>query len=308
MKILVTGGAGFIGSNIVDEYIELGHKVVVVDSLYTGKRENINPNAKFYKVDIRDRKGIEAIFKKEKPELVSHHAAQMDVRKSVSDPIFDADVNVLGALNIIENSVKNGVRKIVYAASGGTAYGECGKKAPDESSPCLPDSPYGVTKRIADYYLRYYNKIYGIDYTVLRYGNVYGPRQDPHGEAGVVAIFSEKLLKNENVVIYGDGKQMRDYVYVKDVVRANVLALKKGNNEIINIGTGVTTSVNQLFSFTAAICGYNKKPSHKPKRPGELFKSVLCIDKAERMLGWKPEVAIRTGLRETIQYFRTKGK
>lgn len=304
MKILVTGGAGFIGSHIVDAYVKLGHKVVIVDNLYTGKKKNINPKVKFYKADIRNAKLMAQIFKKERFNVVSHHAAQMDVRKSVADPVFDAQVNILGLINILECARQNKVKKVIFASSGGTIYGECGKLAPKEGAPSRPDSPYGITKRASEYYLRCYEGLYGLKFTSLRYGNVYGPRQDPHGEAGVVAIFSNRILAGENVFIFGNGKQMRDYVSVNDVVDANVLALKKGDNQIINIGTNQATSVNKLFSEMAGISGYKKPPVYKPARAGELYKSFLDITKAKKVLGWKPKLALKTGLKDTIEYFK----
>ena len=212
-------------------------------------------------------------------------------------------MNILGALNILENAKKNGVKKVIFASSGGTIYGECGSKAPDEKAYADPLSPYGIAKYSVEYYLKYYRAVYGLKYTILRYGNVFGPRQDPHGEAGVIAIFSGKMLKGERVTVFGDGKQMRDYVYVADVVRANVLALKKGDNEIINIGTQQATSVNRLVQEMSRITCLNEKPLYKPARTGELFRSFLAIKKAGRVLGWKPEVPLYEGLKKTIEYF-----
>ncbi|MCX5781724.1 MAG: NAD-dependent epimerase/dehydratase family protein [Elusimicrobia bacterium] len=302
MKILVTGGAGFIGSHIVDGYIAAGYKVAVIDNLSSGKKENINPKAKFYKLDINS-KEIEKIFFKEKFDLVNHHAAQIDVRKSVQDPMFDAEVNIVGALNIFESSRKSKVKKVIFASSGGTIYGECGRKTPDEKADANPLSPYGIAKYSIEFYLKYFLKTYGLNYTILRYGNVYGPRQDPHGEAGVVAIFSGRMLNNEKTVIFGNGNQMRDYVYVGDVARANIFALKKGNNEIINIGTGKASSVNELFKKIAFITDFRKKPVYKPARAGELYKSVLDIKKAKKILKWEPSVSLKSGLEKTVKYF-----
>ena len=302
MKILVTGGAGFIGSNIADAYVASGHKVVIIDNLSSGKRSNINPKARFYQLDVNSDK-IDAVFSKEKFDVVNHHAAQIDVRKSVEDPGFDAKVNILGALNILENARKNAVKKVIFASSGGTIYGECGSKAPDEKAKGDPISPYGIAKYSVEFYLKYYRAVHGLSYTILRYANVYGPRQDPYGEAGVIAIFSGKMLNGKGVIVFGEGKQMRDYVYVGDVVRANVMALKKGDNEIINIGTGKTTSVNQLVSEMSQITGLKEKPVHKPARAGELFKSFLNVGKAGRVLSWKPEVPLYAGLKKTIEYF-----
>lgn len=305
MKILVTGGAGFIGSTIVDEYVKLGHKVVIIDNLSSGKKKNINPRARFYKCDIGDAARVGRIFRKERFDVVTHHAAQIDVRRSVADPVFDARVNVLGTLVLLENCRAHGVKKVIFASSGGTIYGECGRIPPTELSPGRPLSPYGITKHCVEFYLKYYAALFGLKYTVLRYSNVYGPRQDPHGEAGVVAIFSQRILNNEEIKIFGDGKQLRDYVYVADVARANVLALTRGTNEIINIGTRKASSVNDLYRAMAAVTGYAKKPVYKPARPGELFRSFLDAGKARRVLGWQPRVSFSEGLLKTIEYFKT---
>lgn len=304
MKVLVTGGAGFIGSNIVDALIEKKHKVSIVDNLATGNMKNVNKKAKFYKVSVTDFNKIENIFKKEKFDVVIHHAAQLDVRKSVADPNFDADVNIKGTINILEACKRTKVKKIIFASSGGTIYGECSSKAPDEKAFANPLSPYGVAKLSVEHYIKCYSALYGLKYTVLRYANVYGPRQDPFGEAGVVAIFIGKMLKNEPVFIFGDGKQLRDYVYVKDVVDANLKALNKGNNEIINIGTHKTFSVNQLEKELSKITNYQNKPIYKPKRSGELLKSFLNISKAKKVLNWQPKTDIVTGLKNTVDFFK----
>ena len=304
MKILVTGGAGFIGSNIVDALIEKKHKVVIVDNLATGNIKNVNKKAKFYKVSVCDRKKIDEIFKKEKIDIVIHHAAQLDVRKSVEDPCFDADVNIKGALNILEACKNTKVKKIIFASSGGTIYGECGTKAPDEKAFANPLSPYGVAKLSVEHYIKAYSALYGLKYTILRYANVYGPRQDVNGEAGVVAIFIGRMSQNKEFFIFGDGKQLRDYVYVKDVVSANIKSLTKGNNEVINIGTNKTTSVTKLAQELSKVIGYSNKPIFKPKRNGELFKSFLNISKAKKVLGWEPKVSIVEGLKNTVEYFK----
>lgn len=304
MKILITGGAGFIGSNIADAYIAKGHDVVIADNLSSGKKTNINPKAKLVKVDISDKKKIEKLFSENKFDIVNHHAAQIDVRKSVADPSYDASINILGSLNILENAKKNGVKKVIFASSGGTIYGECGKKSPDEKTTGAPISPYGITKFSLEFYLKFYSLLFGMKYTILRYANVYGPRQDPHGEAGVVAIFSSKMINNEELCIFGDGKQCRDYVFVGDVVRANVFALNKGDNEIINIGTTKTTDVNELYKVMADITNYKLKAVYKPARPGEILRSVLNNKKAAKVLGWKPEVKLKDGLEQTINYFK----
>jgi len=324
MKILVTGGAGFIGSNIVDAYIKAGYDVVVVDNLSTGKKENLNPKAKFYEADISDVKRIARIFEKEKPDMVNHHAAQIDVRKSLADPVFDASVNVIGAINLLEISVRQKIKKFIFASSGGVMYGECGKIPPKELETPRPLSPYGITKHTVEHYLDYYSQTYGLKYVTFRYGNVYGPRQDPYGEAGVVAIFINRILKNKEinpvrngvsrrdisngVNIFGDGEQIRDYVYISDVVCANLIALHKGENEIFNIGTGETKSVNQLFCELAKISGYSKKPAYKPQRTGELFKSSLDVKKAKKKLGWSAKVNFNAGLKRTYEYFKGRLK
>lgn len=304
MKVLVTGGAGFIGSTITDLLISKGHSVSVLDNFSTGKRSNLNKKAKLYVCDIRNVKKTADIFSREKFDLVCHHAAQIDVRKSVEDPVYDANTNIIGSINVLENAARTKVKKIIFSSSGGTIYGECGKTPPDESKPGRPVSPYGITKYAVEFYLNYYNLVHGLKYTILRYGNVYGPRQDPHGEAGVVAIFAGRMLSNKDIFIFGDGKQLRDYVFVKDVALANNLALTRGDNQIINIGTGQSLSVNMLFKKMAVISGYMKKPLHKPARPGELFRNSLNIAKAARVLGWKPSVNFDEGIKQTIDYFR----
>ena len=308
MKILVTGGAGFIASNITDAYVKLGHEVVVVDNLSSGKKSNLNSRAKFYRADIADAKKMAAIFEAERPALVNHHAAQIDVRKSVADPVFDAKTNIIGTINLLENCVKHGVEKIIFASSGGVMYGECGGAAPDESRIPMPMSPYGVAKRTVELYLNYYSASYDFRYTALRYGNVYGPRQDPHGEAGVVAIFIKNMMAGEPVIIFGDGEQMRDYVFVDDIVAANVLSLDLGDYEIINIGTGRTESVNALFSELSGISGYTKKPVYKSARRGELFKSSLNAAKAKKILGWSAKTDFASGISKTYEYFLSHEK
>jgi UDP-glucose 4-epimerase len=304
MKILVTGGAGFIGSSIVDAVIEKKHSVVVLDNLSSGKKENINKKAKFYKADVCDKKKVEEIFKQEKPQTVIHHAAQIDVRKSVADPIFDINVNIIGSINILSACVQAKTKKVIFASSGGTIYGECKALAPKEDSMPNPLSPYGIAKNSVENYIKFYSEIYGVEYTILRYGNVFGPRQDPHGETGVVAIFAQRMLKNEEIMVFGDGKQMRDYVFVSDVVDANIRSLTKGKNEVINIGTAKTTSVNKLVEVMSKVSGYKKKAIRKPKRDGELFKSFLNINKAEKVLKWIPKISLNKGIKITMDYFK----
>ena len=306
MKILITGGAGFIGSHLADRYLELGHEVVIVDNLITGQRENIPAEATFYELDICDTEGIERVFKTERPDIVSHQAAQMDVRKSVADPIYDATVNVLGTINLLQNCVKNEVSKFIFASTGGAIYGEQDYFPADEEHPLRPLSPYGITKLTTEKYLYFYHHTYGLTYTVLRYANVYGPRQNPHGEAGVVAIFSTRMLSGEQPIINGDGKQTRDYVYVGDVVQAGVLALTGGDNRIYNVGTGIETDVNTLFRMISTYVGKPIEELHGPAKPGEQLRSVLDYSRIQAELGWKPSVSLDEGIEKTVQFFREK--
>jgi UDP-glucose 4-epimerase len=305
MNILVTGGGGFIGSNISDAYIKEGHHVVIVDDLSTGKKENLNPSAKFYHLDIQS-PALEQLFKTEKIEIINHHAAQMDVRRSVADPKFDASVNILGMLNLMEFGVKYGVKKIIFSSTGGAIYGEQDYFPADENHPLRPLSPYGITKLATEKYLFYYKAVHGIEHVILRYANVYGPRQNPHGEAGVVAIFADKMLKGEHPLINGDGKQTRDYVFVGDVVKANLLALTYRQSDIFNIGTGIENDVNTLFrylkKFTSSACEEN----HGPAKAGEQMRSVIDHSKAKKVLGWEPGVSLEEGLKQTVEFFKRK--
>lgn len=306
MKILVTGGAGFIGSNITDKYIENGHDVVIVDNLETGRLTNVNPKAKFYQMDIRSPE-LESVFLDEKPQIVNHHAAQMDVRRSVVDPKYDADVNVLGSLNLLENARKYQVEHIIYSSSGGTVYGEPEYLPCDEIHPIHPICPYGATKYIFEVYLEMYRFMYDMRYTVFRYPNVYGPRQDPHGEAGVVAIFSGQILKNLPITITGDGKQQRDFVFVGDVAKANVLATENSNDSAIyNLGSATPTDINQIFMALKEITGYPEEARHGPAKLGETRKIYLNADKIKNNLGWEPSVTLMDGLRATVDYFKLK--
>jgi len=299
MRILVTGGAGFIGSHVVDAFVAAGHEVTVVDDLSSGKRRHVNPAARFVKLDIRDRR-LERVFRTGRFDVVNHHAAQMDVRRSVEDPHFDADINVRGLLQVLELSRKYRVKKAILAASGGTYYGECGRPA-RESDPPRPLSPYGITKLAGEHYFRAYQALHDLAFTILRYGNVYGPRQDPHGEAGVVAIFCNRLLAGEPVFVFGNGRQQRDYVFVGDVARANLAALRRGKNDAFNIGTGRASSVNELFEVLRGIHGGGKRIL-KPRRPGELFRSCLDVGHARSALGWRRRVTLEEGLRQTYRF------
>lgn len=305
MNILITGGAGFIASHVADAYLNAGHHVVIVDDLSSGVIENVNPKAKFYKIDIRE-KQLQRIFQDERIDIVNHHAAQMDVRKSVADPMFDASVNIIGTLNIMENSLKYGVRKIIFASTGGAVYGEQDYFPADENHPTRPLSPYGIAKLAVEKYLFYYQAVHGVNYVVLRYTNVYGPRQNPHGEAGVVAIFTSKLLKGEQPIINGDGRQTRDYVFVGDVVRANLLALDCDSSDTFNVCTGIETDVNTLFKKLNAIVGTNSAEHHAPAKAGEQLRSVCDYRKIKRTLGWEPQVTVEDGLRRTVEFFRQK--
>ncbi len=305
MRILVTGGAGFIGSHVVDAYIAQGHEVTVVDNLSTGRRENVHPKAHFYELDICD-PGVEAVFAEGRFDVVNHHAAQMDVRRSVDDPIYDAQVNVLGTINLLENCKRHGVRSFILASTGGAVYGEQSSFPADEEHPTWPACPYGISKLACEKYVHFYGTTYGMRYFILRYANVYGPRQNPFGEAGVVAIFTSRFLSGKEAVIHGDGKQTRDYVYVGDVVRANVLALRASNSDYVNIGTGIETDVNTIFAKLNRLCGAHQRELHDEPKPGEQRRSVLDISKAKAVLGWQPEVSLDDGLGLTVAWFQAQ--
>ena len=307
MKILITGGAGFIGSHLQDRLIKEGHRVVIVDNLSTGKKENLNPRAKFYKADICGSK-ISQIFKKEKPQIVFHYAAQIDVRKSVEDPIEDAKINILGSLNIIQSfchlsSVISHKSKIIFASTGGAIYGDADIVPTPESYPEYPLSPYGIEKLIVDKYLNYYYKTFNLPYISLRLGNIYGPRQNSKGEAGVIAIFSDKMLAGGQPIINGSGNQTRDFVYVDDVVEASTLAFKKNKVGVFNIGTAKETDVNTIFKKLKELTGSNCKIVHGSAMPGEQKRSCLDFKKAKRELKWSPKYDLENGLKKTIDWF-----
>lgn len=305
MRILLTGGAGFIGSHIADAYMAAGHEVLVLDSLWEhggGQRQNVPERALFVHMDVRDEK-LSRIFQEFKPDVVNHHAAQHSVAISARDPKYDADVNVMGFINVLENCVRSGVRKVIFASSGAT-FGTPDKLPIDESTPQRPESPYGITKMVSEHYLRFYKMQHGLDFTALRYGNVYGPRQDPNGEAGVVSIFIGKFLAGENVTIYWDGEQTRDYVYVKDVAQANVIALERGSGSCYCIGTNKRTSVNEIYGALCEITGLNPPVTRAPKRPGDARDAQFDYSLAQRELGWQPHTQLIDGMRETFDYFK----
>jgi len=305
LKILVTGGAGFIGSHLVDALIERGDEVVVVDNLSTGCRENVNPKTELYELSVGDL-GLADIFERERPDIVSHHAAQIDLRRSVAEPLFDAQENILGSLNVIVNAVRYGVRNFIYASSGGAVYGEPQYLPVDENHPINPTSQYGVSKHTVEHYLHSYALQYGLNYVVLRYPNVYGPRQNPLGEAGVVAIFARQMLGGERPTIFGSGDKTRDYTHVSDVVSANLLAMEQGKNAICNIGTGVETSDQEIFDALAAALGYDSAPLYTSVRPGEIQRICLDWSKAERELGWRPQLPLKEGIVKTVAHFKAQ--
>ncbi|MEY4704730.1 MAG: hypothetical protein RL042_926 [Nitrospirota bacterium] len=305
MKVVVTGGAGFIGSHVVDRLVQEGHEVVVVDNLSTGKRRNLNRAARFYKMDIQSWR-LERVFRNERPNIIMHLAAQMDVRKSVEDPVFDAQVNVLGTLNVLQQAVRHGVRKVVFSSSGGAIYGEQEIYPAPESHVTRPLSPYGISKLCGEQYLSYYQRVSGLQMVNLRYANVYGPRQDPDGEAGVVAIFIQKLLNNEQAIINGNGRQTRDFVYVEDVVEANLAVMGQETQGTYNVGTGQETSINDLLRILIAHTHSTCKEVHGPAKKGEQARSVIDSSKIRQELSWEPRTELREGLRRTVDYFRER--
>ncbi len=307
MKILITGGAGFIGSHIIDRHIEMGDDVIVIDNMSTGKVENLNPAARFYELDIRGDEATEVVLD-EKPDVISHQAAQVQVTISQKQPAHDADVNIIGSLRMLEAARQASVKKIIFASTGGAIYGD-----PDPSSlPAnegllpAPISNYGAAKLSVEKYLHVYADTYGFNYVSLRYSNVFGPRQDPHGEAGVTAIFALKMLADEDVMMFGDGTETRDYTYISDIVDANILALEKGDREIFCIGRTVEVTVPEIFEKIAALTEYRKEPVREPLRPGEVHRIYLDNSKAKRVLGWEPKISFEDGLERTVEFFREK--
>ncbi len=309
MKILVTGGAGFIGSHTVDALVAAGkHQVSIIDNLTAGKRDQVNRAARFHEIDLRDADAVRRVIEAETPEIIVHLAAQMDVRRSVADPPYDAQVNIVGFLNLIESARQHGLRRVIFSSTGGAIYGEQEEFPAPEDHPLHPVSPYGVAKLATEAYLFFYKVQYGIDYTALRYGNVYGPRQDPHGEAGVVAIFCGRMLEGKPCTIYGDGKQTRDYIFVGDVVRANVAAASTNVSGAINIGTGIETNVNDLYHTLGTVADVTRAPEYAPARPGEQSRSVISPARAAQLLNWRQQVELAKGLDETFSYFKERRK
>jgi UDP-glucose 4-epimerase len=306
MRILMTGGAGFIGSHTLDALVAANsHDLAVLDDLSSGKRERLHPSVRFHHADLRNADEVRLIMDRERPEVLIHLAAQMDVRKSVAEPTFDAEVNIGGVLNLMEAGREKGLKQVILASTGGAIYGEQENFPCDEQHRCRPLSPYGVSKLATEAYLYFYKVQYGIDFAALRYSNVYGPRQDPHGEAGVVAIFCGNIFSGRPCKIYGDGEQTRDYVYVGDVARANLAALNRPVSGAFNIGTGLETSVNQLYRSLATIAGTNEQPTFAAMRPGEQRRSVISAARAAAELGWRPEVSLEEGLSRTFESFKS---
>jgi UDP-glucose 4-epimerase len=303
LKVLVTGGAGFIGSHVTDRLVADGHEVVILDDLSTGHVEHVQPSARFYQMDLHS-PWIDELFRIERPEAVVHQAAQASVRRSVEDPVFDASVNVLGTAALLQASVHHGVRRFLFASTGGALYGDADVTPTPEDYPTLPVSPYGAAKLSAEVYLRTFNALHGLSYAALRYANVYGPRQDPHGEAGVVAIFTRRLLSGAKTTINGDGKQTRDFVYVGDVAEANARALTSDAVGSFNVGTGIETDITTIFQLLKRLSGSNQEEEHGPPLPGEQRRSVVDARKIEKILGWKPKTSLDAGLDATVRYFR----
>ena len=305
-KILVTGGAGFIGSHVADSFISLGHDVSVVDDLSTGSKENLNGIAGFYQMDIRSQE-LDKLFRDEKFDVLCHHAAQVDLRKSIKEPKLDAEINILGSLNLLFCCLRHQVKKVIFPSSAGV-YGEQDYFPANEEHPKRPVAPYTMAKLVVEKYLQFYHRTKGLDYVIFRYSNVYGPRQIPKGEAGVVAIFFENLLNGQEAKIYGDGKQTRDFVFIEDVVKANVLALDYNKSGIFNIGTSVETDVNRIFNLIKDSVGSDQGEIHAPAVPGEQRRSALDISRVQKELGWEPIHSLEKGIEKTIRFYKERYK
>jgi UDP-glucose 4-epimerase len=305
MRIIVTGGAGFIGSHIVDGYLAAGHEVAVIDNFWShggARRENVDKRVRLVDADVRDR-DLQKLFMAFKPDMVSHHAAQHSVAISSRDPKFDAEVNVLGLINVLDMCVKSGVKKVLFASSGAT-FGEPERLPITEETPQRPESPYAITKMVSEHYLRFYRSQHGLDFTALRYGNVYGPRQDPNGEAGVISIFIGRFLERQGLKVYWDGEQTRDYIYVGDVVAANLCALERGSGMCYVIGTGKKTSVNEIYRALVEVTGFEAPIEYLPRRPGDVRDAQFDSSLAGRELAWRPSTSLVAGMRATYDYFR----
>ncbi len=306
MRVALTGGAGFIGSHLAQAFLAEGHQLLVIDDLSSGFRQQVPPEATFVQADLRSAEAAAALTAF-RPEVLDHHAAQVDVRHSISDPRHDCEVNLVGFLNVVEAARKAGaLERVVLASSGGTIYGEPGAAAPDEQAPAFPLSPYGVTKRASELYLEAFGRMYGLHSVALRYSNVFGPRQNPHAEAGVIAIFVKRCLEGQPCTLFGDGTQTRDFVFVDDVVRANLLAMRTPHRGVVNIGTGVETDLNGLYQRVARACGAHQPPVYAPTRLGELRRNVLDVRLAARVLGWRPEVSLDEGLARCVEWLRAQ--
>jgi UDP-glucose 4-epimerase len=303
VKILVTGGAGFVGSHVAERYLSAGWKVAVVDNLSSGRRDNVPEGAAFYELDVRDMEFAEVVAA-ERPDVISHHAAQMDVRISTTEPAFDADVNIVGSIKIVEAALGAGVKKFLFASTGGAVYGEPEELPVTEETPARPISQYGCSKLAVERYLYLYNVQRGLDYVALRYPNVYGPRQNPHGEAGVTAIFALKMLDGEPCIIYGDGTESRDYVYIDDVVNAHVLAIDGDFNGVLCIGSSKETTVPEIFDELSALTGNDVEPRREPLRPGEIHRICISGVKAKEILGWEPKVSFDDGLARLVEHIK----
>jgi len=305
VKILVTGGAGFIGSHVVDAYVTAGHEVAVIDNLTTGREENVNPDARLHRVDIRDLAQVQQVFASFQPEVVNHHAAQSEVPKSVADPGFDAHVNVVGGLNVLRASADSSVRKVIFSSTGGALYGEPDLVPADEDHPIRPLSPYGTSKFAFEQYLATFDRTFGLRFTTLRYANVYGARQDFAAEEGrVVAIFASRMIENKPVTIDGDGNQSRDMLHVGDIAMANVAALERGDGGTFHISTGIPVTVNDIFRKLAILTEYRLEPRFGPSRKGDVYRIALDNTRAKMQLGWEPRIQLEEGLRLTVDYFR----